>query len=137
MKISVEANPTQADKDAVLALLNAHNGRFGIEWEQRPLAVFAKDEDGKVIGGLSGYTLWNWLKIEILAVSPDIRTKGLGRSLIEQAENEARSRGCQFSFLDTFSFQARPFYERLGYKLYGELPDFPTGHFRYFMTKTL
>ena len=41
--------------------------------------------------------------------------------------------------LDTLSFQARPFYEKLGYRVYGQLEDFPagSGHTRYYLTKTL
>jgi hypothetical protein len=40
-------------------------------------------------------------------------------------------------FLSTFSFQARPFYERFGYEVFGELPDYPEGHSLYFMKKML
>jgi hypothetical protein len=30
--------------------------------------------------------------------------------------------------VDTFDFEARGFYERLGYRVYGELAGFPRGH---------
>jgi hypothetical protein len=53
------------------------------------------------------------------------------------AESEAVHRGCQDAFLDTFSFQARPLYERLGYRVVGTIPGFPPGHERYFMVKFL
>jgi len=46
--------------------------------------------------------------------------------------NCSRHRG---AFLDTFSFQARPFYERHGYECFGELRDHPPGHSHYFMRK--
>ena len=41
------------------------------------------------------------------------------------------------SLLSTFSFQARPFYEQLGYALIGTLEDYPEGHSLFFMTKRL
>jgi len=65
------------------------------------------------------------------------RGQGLGRRLIGLAEDEARRRGCRHAYLDTTSFQARPFYEKLGYRLWGQLEDFPQGHTRYFLQKAL
>jgi hypothetical protein len=53
------------------------------------------------------------------------------------AEAEARQRGAQHAYLDTFSFQAPGFYKKHGYQVFGELQDFPPGHQRYFLTKQL
>ena len=67
-------------------------------------------------------------------------TKGgldLETQLMSAAETEARRRGCHHALLDTFDFQARPFYEQLGYVAFGELEDFPRGHSRYFLSKHL
>jgi len=44
---------------------------------------------------------------------------------------------CHSAWLDTFEFQARGFYERLGYSCFGELPNYPVGFSRYFLKKTL
>jgi hypothetical protein len=46
-------------------------------------------------------------------------------------------RGCAHAHLDTFSYQARPFYERRGYQVFGMLQDYPPGQQRFFMEKTL
>jgi hypothetical protein len=54
---------------------------------------------------------------------------------MQQAEDEARQRLCLGAWLDTFSFQARGFYERLGYTVFGTINDFPPGHSRIFMKK--
>lgn len=40
-------------------------------------------------------------------------------------------------YLDTFDFQARPFYERHGYEVFGTLDDYPPGHSRFFLRKDL
>lgn len=53
------------------------------------------------------------------------------------AEHEARQRGAKNAYLDTFSFQALNFYKRHGYQVFGELPNLPPGHQRYFLTKQL
>ena len=62
---------------------------------------------------------------------------GDGRRLLAVAEDEARRRGAKNAFLDTFSFQAPDFYRQHGYQVFGELPDFPPGHTRAFLTKKL
>jgi ribosomal protein S18 acetylase RimI-like enzyme len=63
--------------------------------------------------------------------------RGFGRQLLALAEEEARQRGAEYAYLDTFSFQAPDFYKKQGYEIFGELPDFPPGHQRYFLSKKL
>ncbi|HQT89835.1 MAG TPA: GNAT family N-acetyltransferase [Acidiphilium sp.] len=91
----------------------------------------------EIIGGLWGHTGWDYLHIEYLVVPEAIRGSGIGRELMRQAEDEAVRRGCHRAWLDTFSFQARGFYERLGYTVFGMLEDFPPGHSRFFLKKLL
>jgi GNAT superfamily N-acetyltransferase len=77
------------------------------------------------------------LHIHLLYVTESMRGTGIGRDLMRQAEEEARRRQCTASWLDTFSFQARGFYERLGYILFGTIEDYPPGHSRFFLKKSL
>ena len=56
--------------------------------------------------------------IRILWVSEALRGQGFGQRLVEMAERRATERGCRHVFLDTFSFQAPGFYEKLGYQIY-------------------
>jgi len=65
------------------------------------------------------------------------RRAGVGSRLMSMAEAEALSRGCSGSWLDTFEFQAKGFYERIGYECFAELPSYPKGFSRFFMKKTL
>ncbi|WP_018331115.1 GNAT family N-acetyltransferase [Actinomycetospora chiangmaiensis] len=101
----------------------------------RTLAVLAHD-DG-LVGGLAGYTHFSWFYVEQLWVNASHRGTGLGSALLRAAEAEARRRECRGVWLDTYSFQARPFYEAHGYRLFGELIDYPPGHAKYFLTKRL
>jgi hypothetical protein len=48
-----------------------------------------------------------------------------------------KARGCIGAHLDTFTFQARPFYERHGYAVFGQLDNYPGGHSRFFLSKRL
>ena len=72
----------------------------------------------------------------IRTVRDDLRRCGVGRELMAQAEARATERGCHSAWLDTFSFQARGFYEKLGYVEFGTL-DYPPMHKRHFMKKRL
>jgi len=102
-----------------------------------PIAVVARDGDGELVGAVSGTINWNWLHIALFWIAADARRGGLGSTLLRRIEEVAQQRGCTNSHLDTFSYQARPFYERHGYTLFATLDDYPAGHQRFFMRKDL
>lgn len=102
-----------------------------------PVAYFLKTDDGEILGGLHGGIWGRWLYIRILWIAEPARGKGYGRKLVETAEAYAVKRGCTGVHLETFSFQARPLYEKLGYELFGEIKDYPPGHSFFFMRKSL
>lgn len=99
--------------------------------------VFLKSDDGEIMGGALGNTWGLWLYVSDVWVDPSMRGKGYATKLMTAIEQLAAQRGCLNSYLDTFSFQARPFYEKLGYKIFGTLENHPKGHSHYFLTKTL
>lgn len=103
----------------------------------RPLMLALEDSGGAIAGGLCGRTGFGWLFVELLFVPEEERGAGIGTALMEQAEAEAIVRGCHSAWLDTFEFQARGFYERLGYSCFGQLNNYPIGQARFFMTKQL
>ncbi len=101
----------------------------------RPARDCLRDERDAVLGGAIGHVWGGWLDLSLLWVTEPLRGKGYGKKLLEDAEDEARSQSCRGVFLNSFSFQAHPFYERLGYEVVGELSDYPPGHAYYFMRK--
>jgi GNAT superfamily N-acetyltransferase len=134
----MEVAPETGDLDVVERGLIDHAAEAGIEpRNHRPLTLLARDDSGCVVAGLVGETVWSWLQVKQLWVAPSHRRAGLGSRLLEAAEHEASYRGCHNVLLDTFDFQARAFYEHQGYTIAGSLADFPRGHVRFFMTKTL
>ena len=135
--LTIEDPPRDQD---VAALANGlsehalpHTGVPGF----KPLGVFLRDDTGALVGGASGYVNWNWLFINLVWLSTAVRGDGHGRRVILALEQAARERGCTHAHLDTFSFQARPFYEKLGYEVFSTLDDYPLGHRRFFLKKAL
>jgi GNAT superfamily N-acetyltransferase len=98
---------------------------------------FLRSEDGEILGGALGNTWGLWLYVSDVWVDPSLRGKGYATKLMTAIEQLAIERGCLHSYLDTFSFQARPLYEKLGYKVFGTLENHPKGHSHYFLKKTL
>ncbi|HEX8272882.1 MAG TPA: GNAT family N-acetyltransferase [Longimicrobiaceae bacterium] len=137
LRLSVEDDPPAADLQALVSGLvgfnDAHAGPEG--W--RRLAVLVRADDGALVGGLLGFTHWDWLFVGHLWLPEALRGRGMGRELLLRAEREAIARGCRHAHLDTFSFQARGFYESLGYEVFGALDEYPPGHTRYFLRKAV
>ncbi len=104
--------------------------------EARPrLLVIPIYDGGSIGGGLWSHTLFGWLHIEMMVVPEAMRFRGLGSGLLAAAEAEARSRGCLGAIVDTFSFQAAPFYRKMGFEQYAALEDCPHGYQRLFFKK--
>jgi GNAT superfamily N-acetyltransferase len=137
LELSIETQPASRDIDALGRGLSEHalptTGAPGF----RPLAAFARDESGVLVGGVYGQVNWNWLQISLFWISTERRHRGLGSRLLQAIEAAALERGCTHSHLDTFSYQARPFYERHGYRVFAILEEYPPGHQRIFLRKPL
>ena len=114
-----------------------HNVAVTRDTYYSPLAILLKDVRDAILGGAFGHVWGGWLDLSLLWVAEPVRGQGYGRKLLEAAEEEARAQGCRGVFLSTFSFQARPFYEKFGYEVIGEIRDYPIGHAFYFLKKTL
>ena len=133
--VLTDAPPPEARR-AILDGLDAFNQGHGGDYKLHQLAVLI-EEKRRVVGGLLGWTWWEWLYVEWLFIPEAMRRSGLGRDIMRRAESEARERGCRGVYLDTFHFQARGFYEKLGYTVYGTLDGMPAGGARYYLSKKL
>lgn len=101
----------------------------------QPLDVLLRDADGTLLGGIICVTFWSWLSIELVWLDERARAQGYGSRMLQMAEDEARRRGCTRSRVTTYSFQARGFYEKHGYRVVGQLDDFPPGGAHYTLRK--
>ena len=137
LAFSVETEPAHRDVEALARGLTEHALPVTRTPGFQSLSVFVRDHDGTLVAGVHGQVNWNWLHIGLFWVATDRRHQGLGSRLLAAIETAALERGCSQSHLDTFSYQARPFYERHGYRLFATLEDYPPGQQRYFLRKTL
>jgi GNAT superfamily N-acetyltransferase len=135
--LTVTANPSPAELEAIGGGLAAFNEADVGPADRTPLAVVVRNEAGTIIAGVSGYTAWGWLYVQWLWVAEGQRGQGLAGRMLAAAEEEARARGCHASYIDTFSPVALKAYERAGYVPFGKLDDFPTGRTRTFLQKRL
>ena len=136
-RITSKPHASQEEITFVREAIARHNVAVTRDTYYSPLAIFLRDERDAIMGGAFGDLWGGWLELTLLWVAEPLRGQGYGARLLLAAEEEARTQGCRGVFLSTFSFQARPFYERFGYEVFGELPDHPEGHSLYFMKKML
>lgn len=135
--IRITKDGLEKDVNEIHAMLKAYNLQHREPSEDVPIGVFYENEDGQKKGGLIGETFGNWLCIKYLFVSEELRGKGIGKQILKAAEEEARRRGCKYVFVDTFSFQAPLFYQKMGYQEAFVLNEYPYTGKRYYYTKEL
>ena len=137
LEIELDRAPTPAAIAQVRAGLMAYNESAVGVADVRQLAWYLRDATGTIRGGLVGYLAWRWLMIDLLWVEAAVRGQGYGRALLEHAEEVAREAGCVAARLDTYEFQARPFYEHHGYEVFGVLEGYPANTRTHYMKKSL
>lgn len=135
IQVSIEPAAAPGDVAAVQAGLLAFNRAVIGDPGEVPVHVFLREADGTIVGGLLGHIRWRWLYVSKLWVADALRGRGFGSALLEAAESEARAHRCLGVHLDTFEYQARPFYERHGYTLFGTLENYPPGYSQYHLAK--
>jgi GNAT superfamily N-acetyltransferase len=129
--------PSEDDLRTIATSLAAFNEADVGPGNRTSLAVLERDEDGTLIAGISGFTAWGWLFVQLLWVHESARGQGLAVRMLEAAEHEARRRGCHGAWIDTFNPVALKVYTRAGYEPFGTLEDFPYGRTRTFLRKRL
>ncbi|MBS0969411.1 N-acetyltransferase [Chimaeribacter arupi] len=136
MKLTVVPEVTDTDREALFSGLRGYNRQFIDTRDWGQFGVYARNNAGDMTGGLIASRKGVWLCIDYLWVSEHLRGTGLGSQLVALAEQEGVRTGCRHALVDTFSFQALPFYVKQGYLLQMSLPDFPEpGIQRHYLTK--
>lgn len=135
--ISYVEKPEEAAWGIIGNGLHQYNQKQAGEQNFQRLCYVVQSPDGEIAGGVLAELYWGWMYIDLMWIEEELRGQGYGHRLLMQVEDEAREQGVKYAYLDTFSFQAPNFYKRHGYQVRAELPDFPVGHQRYFLSKEL
>ncbi len=124
--------------DNKLVAFNRAHAPFQQSEDWISLSHVLNDDSGCVVAGINATLYcWNVMYVDIMFVDEAHRGKGYGTLLLQKAEGKAKHLGGYLSHLDTFDWQAKDFYERLGYSVFGVLADCPRGHTRFYMKKSL
>lgn len=139
VSIETDTNTVNAVRQAVNSGLYAYNDRFAGPMENAILTIAARDAGNTLLGGLVAGLQpgWKWMHVDRLWIDERYRRAGIGRLLLEAAEEEAQKQGCLHVGTSTFEFQARGFYEKQGYAVYGVQEDYPVGHRKFLLRKAL
>lgn len=135
------SNSTEEEKDYVLESLVAYNAKqvpFTQSGTFEYINLVAKNEQGEIIGGINSmFYCWKILFIDILWVDENFRANGVGSQLMAKVLTLAKEKGGTLAHLDTFDFQAKDFYLKQGFEIFGTLENCPSGHKRFYMKKIL
>lgn len=123
----LDADASPADAAWVDEQLDRFNVASAPLDQVRPLRVILTGPDGHRLGGAVGRSWGACCELQQIAVDPAARGLGVGTAVMAAFEAQARARGCRLAYLDTFSFQAAPFYERLGYERVLSIEGFAPG----------
>jgi ribosomal protein S18 acetylase RimI-like enzyme len=137
MHIEVLENPEQELIDYLDKKINDFNWAHWEVNKRTPLAAQIKNEQGEVIAGATARSFGDWLLLDTLWVSDTLRGQNIGSKLLKAIEESGKKRGCVKILLDTLNFQAKPFYEKHGYKTQWVQEGYPKTGCKYFMLKEL
>ena len=137
MKIEVLESPEQELIDYLDKKIDEFNWANWEVSKRLPLAVQIKNDQGEVIAGAAARSFGDWLLLDTLWVSDDLRGQNIGSEILKEIEASGKKRGCIKCLLDTLSFQAMPFYEKHGYETQWVQQGYPKTGSKYFMLKEL
>jgi GNAT superfamily N-acetyltransferase len=121
---------------AVLDGLVAYNNAAAGDGKRESVSVSVREGE-KIIGGAVGRYWHGWVYVDLFWIDEAVRGQDLGTRVMDALEAHALQLGAIGVHLVTYSWQARPFYEKRGYTVFGELGPYPQGHACYWLSKKL
>ena len=96
---------------------------------------FLAFDNDKLIGGAIGFVEFNWYFLDLLYIDEEYRNRNIGTNLIKEIEKFALEEHLTGVRMETWNFQAKGFYEKNGYSVFGEIKDCPPGTIDYHLKK--
>ena len=137
-KIDIEDKAKPEDVRFVVGKLEAFNeAHTPTPFQRHEIRLFVRNDLGEIQAGLLGALSMHCLVIQILWVEDVLRGQGMGSELLATAESIAQEKGARQAIVETTTFQAPEFYQKLGYAITCELVDCPLGASSLLMRKML
>ena len=137
LTLELDEHPRPEDFRFILDAVRGFNRAQTGNESPRPVACFLRDETGRIFGGVQGSLWGRSMHIDALWVDGSQRGRGCGSQLMKAIEEYAAANDRPLVYLETASFQALPFYQGLGYEVFGELPEISKGETLFFLKKDL
>jgi len=137
LTLETTENPRPDDFRIILDGVRGYNREQTGNERPRQVACFLRDEAGRVVGGVQGNLWGRSIHIDALWVDERYRGQRRGSELMQAIEQYAAAHNYPLAYLETGSFQALPFYQGLGYRIFGELEEISAGHTLFFLRKDL
>lgn len=140
MAMKITQQEVQKDRDFIRQKVVEHNRKSLPELQGSPYGAtsfMARNDEGEIVGGITGTYFWEHLHIDFLWVDPAQQGSGIAAELMAKMEGCARELNCRLMTVDTFSFQAPGFYRKQGFHEFGMLKDHPAGHSQHYFEKRL
>lgn len=135
MIITFSPNPPEEDRNFLTEGLH-RQAAFKKELPSpQHFAYFLKDENGKIQGGITAMCYYGCLHIRELYINPAYQGQDWGTKLMAAAESHGRAQHCTMFTLCTMDWQARGFYEKLGYAVEFTRSGYEKGSSLYYMRK--
>lgn len=131
-----ETDNTQAAAD-ILAGVRAYNITYLGLYHRKHFVFSLQDENKQTIAGLTGEYLETLCTVHLVWIKEELRGLHIGTELLLKLEEYIKPKGCTTIQLDTTEFQAKPFYEKLGYVVVATLPKGFKGHVQWVMRKEI
>jgi ribosomal protein S18 acetylase RimI-like enzyme len=135
--LDLDAHPSQEELRQIVDGVRAFNHEAIGQPPPRAIACFLRDDEGRIVGGAHGELWGRSVHIAAMWVAEAQRGQGHGSALLRAVEDYAAANGHVLAYVETTSFQARPFYESLGYRVFGELEGIDENTTLFFLRKTL
>lgn len=137
MKILIEFCPPINEITFLEEKLFQYNRREVDNYSYEDFIIKVIDDSDLTVGGIHCQIGGDWLYIASLWIDENVRSEGLGKRLLRQAEEIAVQKKCFGVYLYTYSFQNPGFYEKVGYHTFGMLENFCNDNSKLYMKKYL
>ncbi len=131
---------SSADNEDIQILYDGLKDHMIAQRDLKPISFFAyfiRDEENKVVGGLTGCIMYGCLVVDTLWVAEFLRGQGYGVKLMQMAESHGIENLCKLMTVNTMDWEALDFYKKLGFYVEFERIGYEKNSSFYFLRKDL